>query len=297
MKPLTVCTAALILGLHLATSVGANDVSDYWYQGKAELSSYMLEQARYGEVHPGEAVLIFVTEDFSRKKHVKLDRPASADDRVPVLKLNFTKKFNTGIYPYSMMSSVFTPMDSFEADPATLKVTTSSQEWCGHTFTQLNRTTDGYHVTELSYFEAEGDQRIELEGAIPEDGLWNHIRVAPLSLPTGRTRLIPGTMYQRLSHAAWRAAWAEASLGRDPHNDARAVYTLDYPDLGRTLTIRFDTAFPHAITSWEESYVSGWGPSAARLTTRGTLKKRIMLDYWNHHDRADTHLREALALD
>nr|MBC8451166.1 hypothetical protein [Planctomycetota bacterium] len=57
-------------------------------------------QARYGEVHAGQAVLIFVTEDLSRSKQVKLDSVAGAgDDRVPVLKLNLTKKFDTGVYP------------------------------------------------------------------------------------------------------------------------------------------------------------------------------------------------------
>ena len=78
------------------------EFGSYWFQGKAELTSYDLEQARYGELHKGEAVLIFVTEDFSRRKQVKLDDPAKApaDDKQPVLKLNFEKKFLSGIYPY-----------------------------------------------------------------------------------------------------------------------------------------------------------------------------------------------------
>ena len=36
---------------------------DYWYQGKAELSSYTLEQARYGEIHKGEAVYFYIRFD------------------------------------------------------------------------------------------------------------------------------------------------------------------------------------------------------------------------------------------
>ena len=46
---------------------------DYWYDGKAEITSYALQQARYGELHTGEAVLVFVTEPFSKSKQVKLD--------------------------------------------------------------------------------------------------------------------------------------------------------------------------------------------------------------------------------
>ena len=53
------------------------EFSRYWQQGKAELTSYTLEQARYGEIHQGEAVLVFVTEDLSKTKQVKLDNPAA----------------------------------------------------------------------------------------------------------------------------------------------------------------------------------------------------------------------------
>ena len=82
---------------------------DYWYQGKAEITSYEMEQARYGEIRKGHAVLIFVTEDFSKSKQVKLDNPQKdPEDAVKILKLNFVRKFITGIYPYSIMTSVFT---------------------------------------------------------------------------------------------------------------------------------------------------------------------------------------------
>lgn len=277
-----------------ALAADSRQFGDYWYQGQAELTSYDLEQARYGEVHRGEAVLIFVTEDFSRAKQVKLDHPeAAGDDRAKVLKLNLTKKFTTGIYPYSMMTSVFTPVDL----SPTLKVTTSSQEWCGHTFTQLNRTPAGYRLTELSYFESEGDETLDLEDAVPEDGLWTVIRIDPSALPTGRVRLIPGTMFQRLRHQPWQPREADAALAPDPEDPALTTYTLDYPELGRTLTIRFRSAFPHQIESWEETYVSGWGPGAARLTTRGVAQKRMLLDYWNHHDVKDAPLRAELGLD
>ncbi|MEM1407815.1 MAG: septum formation inhibitor Maf, partial [Bacteroidota bacterium] len=43
-----------------------SEFNNYWYAGKAEITSYELKQSRYGEVHDGEAVLIFVTEPFSK---------------------------------------------------------------------------------------------------------------------------------------------------------------------------------------------------------------------------------------
>ena len=85
-----------------------NDFKAYWYAGEAEISSYALQQARYGEIHEdGEAVLIFVTEDFNAKKQVKADR--TRENNQAILKLNATKNFLTGVYPYSIMSSTFYP--------------------------------------------------------------------------------------------------------------------------------------------------------------------------------------------
>ena len=134
------CSLALTF-LLLASPSSAVPFGDYWYRGKAEVTSYRLQQARYGQIREGDAVLIFVTEPFSESRHVKLDRPGEAGgDAVTVLKLNATRKFLTGIYPYSMMTSVFTPIDA-NSDARAIKITTSSQEWCGHTFTQLNRTS------------------------------------------------------------------------------------------------------------------------------------------------------------
>ena len=94
----------------------------YWFQGKAELTSYTLSQARYGELHPGEAILIFVTEDFSRKKQVKLDDPAAAGaDKVPVLKLNFEKNENVRIIegPFANFSG---KVDEVNPERNTLRV-------------------------------------------------------------------------------------------------------------------------------------------------------------------------------
>ncbi|NJO02264.1 MAG: hypothetical protein HC880_11765 [Bacteroidia bacterium] len=139
------------------------EFKDYWYQGKAEVSSYELEQSHYGEVHPGEAILIFVTEDFSKAAQIKLDYPDEAgSDAVSVLKLNLVKKFQTGIYDYSILQSTFTPVD-VQNHPNTLKVTTSTQEWCGHTFTQLNWQKGKYKLQSHSYFESEGDQKLQID--------------------------------------------------------------------------------------------------------------------------------------
>jgi hypothetical protein len=287
----------LCLGSCLACTASATedpDFSGYWHQGKAEITSYDLQQARYGEVHPGHAVLIFVTEDFSRSKQVKLDDPeAAGDDRVPILKLNATRKFNTGIYPYSMMTSIFSPL---AGDHAPLKVTTSSQEWCGHTFTQFNQQGGGYHVRQYSYFESEGDQELDLAGARLEDELWTTLRLDPAALPTGTLQLVPGSIYLRLRHVPIAAYEATAKLSPGGEEGIR-VYTVTYPKLGRSLEIRFRDAFPFEIEGWQETYRSGFGPGAKELTTRATRMKRMMSPYWTQHDLDDAHLRKELGLD
>ena len=140
-------------------------------------------------------MLIFVTEDFLSDKQVKFERGDRTNKVESVLKLNFTKKFFTGVYPYSMMSSIFTPVDK---NKSTFKVTTSSQEWCGHTFSQLNLKKNQYKGILHSYFMNEGDQEFTLDAALLEDEIWTKIRLNPKDLPTGTIELIPGTMFLRL---------------------------------------------------------------------------------------------------
>lgn len=277
-----------------AETAVADNFGDYWYQGKAELTSYELEQARYGALHHGTAVTIFVTEDLSRRKQVKLDNPADAgDDAVKVLKLNSTRDFVTGIYPYSVMTSVFTPVYR-DRNPHTLKVTNSVQEWCGQTFAQLNRKRDGYRLRSFSYFESDGDVEKSLPDVVLEDELWTLVRLNPDRLPVGELIVLPSSLHQRLSHDDWDAHRAVAS--RETAADGLVNYRLIYSGLDRELLIRFRSEFPHEIEYWEESHVSGFGPDAEKLTTRATLKRRILSDYWTRNRPDDVAMRELLAL-
>lgn len=279
-----------------APIVDSEEFKAYWYDGKAEITSYKLEQARYGELHEGYAVMVFVTEDFSKSKQVKLDNPQNAKgDDVKVLKLNRIKKFDTGIYSYSMMDSVFTPVYSGEY-PNTLKLTSSSQEWCGNTFTQLNLDENGYDVRSFSYFESEGDQKFSLQKEILEDELWARIRLAPESLPVGSIKIIPATMASRLTHKDLKVEIAEASLSENSTDSNLMDYKLVYVDSGRSLVITFRKTFPYEILSWEEVYKSGFGSGAKTLTTKATKHKLLISDYWNKNNNVDRKLREKLGL-
>jgi hypothetical protein len=271
-------------------AVKGDPFGDYWYQGKAEVTSYALKQARYGEIREGDAVLVFVTEPFSKQKQVKLDYPGKAEgDNISVIKMNFTRNFLTGIYPYSIMQSVFTPVQ-VDQYPHAIKATLTVQEWCGQVFGQLNKQRNSYRYQGFSYFESEGDVKKELELEWLEDELWSRIRIAPESLPTGRIKVIPGMAFSRLTHKELSPTAAEASL---ESGKTESVYQLDYSSLDRTLRIRFSSAFPYEILGWEETY-----PSFGKMmTTTAEKKASLMTDYWSKNGNDDLYLRNKLGLD
>ncbi len=261
------------------------DFKDHWYSGEAELNSYELHQSRYGEERLGDAVLVFVTEDFSKSKQVKLDRPEHAgEDRVSVLKMNALRKFTTGVYDYSMMLSVFTPV-SLEARPASLKAVASSQEWCGQTFTQFNRRKDKMRVRQFSYFEQEGDKEFVMGDALWEDELFNLVRLNPSFLPQGEVDLIPGLFYIRLKHERIMPRRARIHLER---GEASSTLRVDYMHLERILTIEFENEFPHRILGWREE--NGSAITSARL------KKTLKSDYWRRNSNQFAWMRDTLQL-
>ena len=60
----------------------SNEFKSYWFDGKAEISTYSLSQSRYGEMRSGNAVLIFVTEDFLKNKQVKANISSEKSESV-----------------------------------------------------------------------------------------------------------------------------------------------------------------------------------------------------------------------
>lgn len=263
----------------------------FWYQGLAELDRYELTQSRYGEQHPGEAVLIYVTEDFLADVQVKYEfgDPSHA---VPVFKLNAYRRFYTGVYPYSLLTSVFTPVDTPSAAP--LKVSGSVQEWCGTTYQQFNRRGTRYAMTLRSYFQREGDQDSEVVGVL-EDGLWARARIDPSSLPVGDLDLVPPVHVLRMAHLDTVALPADAALipvSETPYGEVEAWrYSIRYTGTQRGVDLWIERAFPHRILAWEES----GGPGGAQLTT-AVLTHSLMLDYWAHHGADDGAYRDALGL-
>jgi len=203
--------------LLVASAASADDFWGHWGDGKAELNGYRIVQPRYGAERPGTAVLVYVTEDFSESLRVKADpgrHPKS--DVFPVLKLNEARDFQTGIYDYNVMTSVFARV---APGWPVAKVSFSSQEWCGHVWHQI--VPRGARLQGLfhSYFDGEADGNEDL--ALPADGVYEDALPILLRgwgaeyLKPGESRSVPylpSLLSARLSHRP--LAWSKATIRR-----------------------------------------------------------------------------------
>ena len=268
---------------------------DYWYPKGAEISRFALKQSRYGEMHKGNAVLIFVTETMNPDLQVKADKAST--NAVPILKLNATRKFYTGIYPYSIMTSVFAPID-LESFPTPLKITFTSQEWCGQVFMQMNLKNSEYQVESRSYFESESDRNFRVGGELNEDGLWTQIRIAPSKLPIGEFKLLPGTTYTRLLHRPFVVQTVIGKVseapGKSPEGGSLVTYEVRFSQESRIFKITFEKEFPYRIQEWTDTHKSL--SDGKNLTTRAVRTHTIMTDYWNKNKNHHRGLLQQLGL-
>lgn len=294
--PVSLMSAAIIAAVLATGHATAADPSfdAHWRDGQAELNGYRLQISRYGETRDGHAVLIYVTEPFSESKRVKLDNPSrNPSDTVDAIKLNLVRDFQTGIYDYNTMISVF----SRTADFSPAKISFSSAEWCGHVYEELT-----FHPVKIrgfyaSYFEGEtASHALDApKDGIAEDNLWILLRGlrGDFLKPGGqlKTAYLPGLLYGRLAHKP--LAWTTATIARDQANQTVtvpagkfevALYTVMIAD-GRTGKFFIETAHPHRVIRWELT-----PDVAAELT--GSIRSA----YWTQHNNGDEKLLEKIGL-
>jgi hypothetical protein len=273
----------------------------YWKSGLAEISSYSLVTERYGELRKGQGVLVFVYEEINADTRIKVETNRTPlSKQVPVLKLNNVLKFNTGIYDYSVMTSVFSGLSgkgvsrSFEPQ----KISFTSQEWCGQVFHQIIPRKQGL-VSEIhSYFEAEGDETRTL--AYPAGPIYYQdempILVRELDgeiLPMGMSKainLVPGLWERRKRHLP--LAFTKAVLTKVGAESVKIGSEI-YPALKWTLvsgsektTYFIEAANPHKLLAWENNA----GEKAELVST-------IRNSYWGHNRNADEPFRKKLKLN
>jgi hypothetical protein len=272
------------IGLLLASrNAAADDFWSFWGDGKAELAGYALTQPRYGELRTGTAVLIFVTEDFSDTLRVKADpgkHPPS--DVFPVLKLNFVRDFQTGIYDYNVMTSTFLRT---EAAFSVAKISFSSQEWCGHVYLQWLAREGGLVGESHSYFDGEADARLQLP--LPSGGVLEEqipILIRDLRgdwLHPGESRTVPflpSALRARLDHQPQK--WGEATVRRiaAPIEVKTALgklraHTITVEEKGGpTTTWTVEEAAPHRLLVWTST-----------TGEAGRILGSARLPYWQMH--------------
>lgn len=256
---------------------------DYWYSREAEITSYKLEQAEQGQIHTGTAVMIYETQSVLPKIHVKSS--AKNPHNIPVLKLNTTKKFNTSINSFSMMTSTFYPV--YKKQHA-IKISQSTQEWAGQQYAQLNNR-DKFEIKSYSNLEGIEDKEYSIEKTHLENEIWTQIRINPADLPTGDIKMVPDFSHSRLKRIILQEYTATAT-------NTPGEYTLEYPTLNRKLVINYDTEFPYTINSWKESFKNRGGPKSKFITTKATKIKTIKSRYRRNTDKKHTPLRVDLGL-
>ncbi len=284
-EELLVSTAPLSV---VADNSGSKKALDpaYWYSGKAEVSKYTLKQNRYREVHDGEVILIFVTEDFLTDKQVKNDNYVNKNS-VSVLKTNQLRRFTTGLYDYSMMTSVFTRADG----RGTEKVTLTSQDWCGHSFVQINKQGAAYRVQLRSYFESEGDEDKVVKADLLEDEIMNLLRIDPDLIPTGDVKMLPSLVYLRLSHGkmfAQKAIITKSDSG--PHK----MISINYPDDNRSISLTYESASPYRIISFLEKYPSAFDKT--ERTSEAVKVSELHDAYWKMNHASEKPMRDTLKI-
>jgi hypothetical protein len=272
-------------------------VDNYWSQGKAEVNVYEVSQNRYQENHSGQLVSVFVTEDFLTDKQVKNERYIN-ENSTWILKNIQLKKFTTGVYDYSLFNSVFTPINRNKF-PKSLKVSASSQEWCGTMYTQFNLILDtDYKVEHRSYFESEGDRVTRIKKSYLEDEVFTVLRMNPLLLPVGTVQLIPPANYIQLKHLQIKSYKAITSLipydKKEISGSNLMQYKIVYPELNRSIRIVFENKAPYKIMGWFEKFPSSF--DGKPRTTSIILKTQKMLPYWRQNSLKDKYLREELGL-
>ena len=292
-----VLATAAVLAANLSPTAG-RDFYTHWGDGRAELSSYRIDQPRYGESREAYGVMIFVTEDLNAGTGIKVESPTSAAGRVYVLKLNNVLKFTTGIYDYSVMTSIFSAVEpGAGTEPfEPWKVNLTSQEWCGHVFEEVRVGADSLRGDLNSYFERDGRQQWRLQRPAAfesEDNLL--IRIRELKgewMKTGEARqfqLLPGLWKIRSGEAPRKLVHATLTKGGVEEIDAGGVraaavrWTWGYGH-GQTV-VWVEQAAPRRILAWRDS-----GGSS------GELLNTLRVPYWELQANSDGTYRQQLGI-
>ena len=131
-----------------------------------------------------------------------------------------------------------------------------------------------------------------------EEDIWTRARIEPQMLPLGKINMVPSHEFARLNHKGLKPEKAEATLylqvSDSKENREIYIYTLKYPELGRSIQMKIQSAFPFKILSWKE--VLNYDDPQKTQTTIATLTHTEMRAYWQDNAVKNETLRDSLGL-
>jgi hypothetical protein len=244
-----------------------------WRDGQAEVAHYEATRTVYGKPRSFPAVLITVLEDLDTATYTKADPPYLGKGLLPVLKLHAFSRIETDNYPYHHATTVFV---SLRQPTRLVKLTQSSQEWCGSTFKLLDAWSPGPALHFHSYWANQGDGAFPLDLTGPvllEDQLPVTLRSLPFRHGFGAAfRLIASVVDNQARAPAAEEAHLSVSEPAATPGASRAPawkVVVQRTRTGQELVYWFDTAPPHVLMRFS-------APDGRELVLRTAARRR----YW-----------------
>ena len=215
---------------------------DYWKNNKIEITKFDLKE---DSISVGEGFLSF---------SISYVKGVNKTDSIQVLHSDFTGKIRKKNYDYSAITSAYLPLN-LTIRPHAMKVMNSVQESMNNSFLALSQIPKSYEIESKNTFKEKIKEHIIVERKNLEDELWAKIRMNPNDLPTGDVEMIPSFAYWQSVRKSPNIYEAKAELqnyvGTEFTGKKLRMYTLDYPDLKRNLSIIFEEEFPFEIVGWK----------------------------------------------
>jgi hypothetical protein len=215
--------------------------TNYWKNGKIESTKYDLKE---DSISVGEGSLSF---------SIDYVEGVNKSDSIQVLRADFAGKIHKENYDYSAMTSTYLPLN-LTLRPHAMKVINSVQEPIDNSFLELSQIPKSYKIVSKNTFNEKTKEYYILERKNLEDELWTKIRMNPNDLPIGDIEIIPSFAYWQSARKSPDVYEAKSELknyvGTEFTGKKLKIYSLNYPDLKRNLSIIFKSDFPFEIVGW-----------------------------------------------
>jgi hypothetical protein len=231
---------------------------DYWKNNKIEITKYEIKE---DSISVGEGSLTF---------SIAYASGINKTDSIQTLHSDFTEKIQQENNDHSTMTSVYLPLN-LTLRPHAIQVINTAQEFAENSFLELSQIPKYYEILAKNTFKGKTKEHFLQERKNLEDELWAKIRTNPNDLPTGDIEVIPSFAFWQSVRKSPKIYEAKAELtdyvSTEFTGKKLKIYTLDYPDLKRNLSIVFESQFPFEIVGWKK--VIDGKVVIGRISTKG----------------------------